>query len=179
MPLGAGAEQVGQAAPNGRWPDVLAPAWGHCHAQVSALCIARRHRDRRNNSRPGLLQGFGTGAPPPSPGRGNSLLDQGYAGSSDAPDLKCGGSNPAAQRISIPECRGSNPAAPASQSVSNASNMKLAQKPRGTARFRRYERVSVCGICEKRGPAGTVLRADNATDPHVWSGRAFQESSSR
>jgi hypothetical protein len=65
MPLGAGAEQVGQAAPNGRWPDVLAPAWGHCHAQVSALCIARRHRDRRNNSRPGLLQDFGTGAPPP------------------------------------------------------------------------------------------------------------------
>jgi hypothetical protein len=44
-----------------------------------------------------------------------------------------------------PKCKGSNPAAPASQSVSNASHMKVAQKPRGTARFRRYELVSVCG----------------------------------
>ena len=49
-------------------------------------------------------------------------------------------------RISIPECGGSNPAAPASQCGFNASHMKRAQKPRGTARFRRYERVSVCGI---------------------------------
>jgi hypothetical protein len=49
-------------------------------------------------------------------------------------------------RISIPECGGSNPAGPASQSVSNASHMKVGQNPRGTARFRRYELVSVCGI---------------------------------
>jgi hypothetical protein len=35
-------------------------------------------------------------------------------------------------------------------SVSNASHMKIAQKPRGTARFRRYERVSVCGIWQWR-----------------------------
>jgi hypothetical protein len=27
-----------------------------------------------------------------------------------------------------------------------ASHMKVAQKPRGTARFRRYELLSVCGI---------------------------------
>ena len=39
----------------------------------------------------------------------------------------------------IPLCRGSNPPASASESVSNASHMKVAQKPRGTARFRRYE----------------------------------------
>ena len=44
----------------------------------------------------------------------------------------------------------SSPPAPASQSVSNASHMKIAQKPRGTARFRRYERVSVCGIWQWR-----------------------------
>jgi hypothetical protein len=37
-----------------------------------------------------------------------------------------------------------------SQSVSNASHMKVAQKPRGTARFRRYELVSVCGILQWR-----------------------------
>ena len=36
----------------------------------------------------------------------------------------------------ISRCRGSNPAASTSQSVSNASHMKVAQKPRGTARFR-------------------------------------------
>jgi hypothetical protein len=36
---------------------------------------------------------------------------------------------------SILRCSGSNPAAPASQSVSNASLMKVAQKPRGNARF--------------------------------------------
>ena len=53
-------------------------------------------------------------------------------------------------RISIPKCRGSNPAAPTGQSVSNASHMKVAQKPRGTARFRRYELVSVCGIRQWR-----------------------------
>jgi hypothetical protein len=47
-------------------------------------------------------------------------------------------------------CRGSNPAAPTGQSVSNASHMKVAQKPRGTARFRRYELVSVCGIRQWR-----------------------------
>jgi hypothetical protein len=57
---------------------------------------------------------------------------------------------PLAQGISIPQCRGSNPAAPASQSVSNASHMKGRSKPRGTARFRRYERVSVCGIWQWR-----------------------------
>src|SRR3954469_15006136 len=38
------------------------------------------------------------------------------------------------------------------QSVSNASNMKVAQKPRGTARFRRYELVSVCGISAMEAP---------------------------
>ena len=32
----------------------------------------------------------------------------------------------------------------------NASHMKVAQKPRGTARFRRYELVSVCGIRQWR-----------------------------
>ena len=51
---------------------------------LPTLCIARRNRDRRNNSRPGLLKGFGTGAPSPTQGRGNSrqvLLDQDYAGS--------------------------------------------------------------------------------------------------
>src|ERR1700704_17437 len=47
-------------------------------------------------------------------------------------------------------CRDPSPAAPASQSVSNASHMKVAQKPRGTARFRRYELVSVCGIRQWR-----------------------------
>jgi hypothetical protein len=52
--------------------------------------------------------------------------------------------------IPILECRCSNPAASASQSVSNASHMKVAQKPRGTARFRRYELVSVCGIWQWR-----------------------------
>jgi hypothetical protein len=36
------------------------------------------------------------------------------------------------------------------ESVSNASHMKVAQKPRGTARFRRYELVSVCGIWQWR-----------------------------
>jgi hypothetical protein len=36
------------------------------------------------------------------------------------------------------------------ESVSNASHMKVAQKPRGTATFRRYERVSVCGIWQWR-----------------------------
>ena len=35
-------------------------------------------------------------------------------------------------------------------SVSNASHMKVAQKPRGIARFRRYELVSVCGIWQWR-----------------------------
>ena len=45
----------------------------------------------------------------------------------------------------ILKCEGSNPAAPTSQSVSNASNIKVAQKPRRTARFRRYELVSVVG----------------------------------
>ena len=39
---------------------------------------------------------------------------------------------------------------PTGQSVSNASHMKVAQKPRGTARFRRYELVSVCGIRQWR-----------------------------
>jgi hypothetical protein len=42
----------------------------------------------------------------------------------------------------IPRCRGSNPAAPASQSVSNASHMKIAQKPRGTARFCLFSIIS-------------------------------------
>ena len=32
---------------------------------LSALCVARRNRDRRNNSRPGLLQGFGKHRHPP------------------------------------------------------------------------------------------------------------------
>jgi hypothetical protein len=52
--------------------------------------------------------------------------------------------------IPILECRCSNPAASASQSVSNASHMKVAQKSRGTARFRRYELVSVWGIWQWR-----------------------------
>ena len=34
--------------------------------------------------------------------------------------------------------------------VSNASHMKVAQKPRGTARFGRNELVSVCGIWQWR-----------------------------
>jgi hypothetical protein len=58
-----------------------------------------------------------------------------------------------------PKCRGSNPAAPASQSVSNASHMKVAQKPRGTARFRRYELVCVCVIWQWRGRPGPAARA--------------------
>jgi hypothetical protein len=43
-------------------------------------------------------------------------------------------------------CRGSNPPAPASQPVFNVSHMKVAQKLRGTARFRGYDSVSVCEI---------------------------------
>jgi hypothetical protein len=56
----------------------------------------------------------------------------------------------------ILRCSGSNPAAPTSQSVSNASNMKVAQKPRRTARFRRYELVSVCGIWQRRSHSGLL-----------------------
>jgi len=60
--------------------------------------------------------------------------------------------------ISILECRCSNPAASASQSVSNASHMKVAQKPRGTARFLRYELVSVCGIWHGGAIPASCLR---------------------
>jgi hypothetical protein len=58
----------------------------------------------------------------------------------------------------ILECRCSNPAASASQSVSNASHMKVAQKPRGTARFLRYELVSVCGIWHGGAIPASCLR---------------------
>ena len=53
-------------------------------------------------------------------------------------------------------CGSWNPAAPTSQSVSNASKMKVAQKPRGTARFRRYELVSVSGIWQWRRHSGLL-----------------------
>jgi hypothetical protein len=52
----------------------------------------------------------------------------------------------------------SSPPAPTGQSVSNASHMKIAQKPRGTARFRRYERVSVCGFWQWRRHSCSCLR---------------------
>ena len=45
--------------------------------------------------------------------------------------------------ILIPQFGGSNPPAPASQSVSNASHMKVCQKPRGTARFRKSSPVTI------------------------------------
>ena len=54
--------------------------------------------------------------------------------------------------IPILRCRGSKSSAPASQSVSNASNMKVTQKSRRTARFRRYELVSVCGNLAMEAP---------------------------
>jgi hypothetical protein len=43
-------------------------------------------------------------------------------------------------------CRRSNPAAPASRSGLHCITREGRSKPRGTARFRRYELVSVCGI---------------------------------
>jgi len=61
-------------------------------------------------------------------------------------------------QIPILICRGLNPTAPASQSVSNASHMEVAQQPRGTARFRRYELVSVCGIWQAGDQISSPLR---------------------
>ena len=61
--------------------------------------------------------------------------------------------------------RSSSRTTPASQSVSNASHMKVAQKPRGTARFRRYELVSVCGIWQWRRHSASCLRCANECGP--------------
>jgi hypothetical protein len=83
-----------------------------------------------------------------------------------------------------PKCKGSNPL------HSNASHMKVAQKPRGIARFRRYELVSVCGIWQWR--CHSCLLSPRAffgvsflvpywvrLSPALWKVRRIQPLSSR
>ena len=80
------------------------------------------------------------------------------------------------QQNLISRCRGLNPAAQLRELLANfdfgmrrfesrrpnqpvrlnASNMKVAQKPRRTARFRRYELISVCGIWQWRRHSGLL-----------------------
>ena len=77
----------------------------------------------------------------------------------------------------ISRCRGWNPAASTSQSVSNASHMKVAQKPRGTARFRRCERVSVAGFGNGSVISGRCLRRPFSVSRfHVLRGQAHSEA---
>jgi hypothetical protein len=56
------------------------------------------------------------------------------------------GSQAVAKRISIPRCRGSNPAAPASQSGLHRAKGEVRSKPRDIEAFRRSGFVSVYGI---------------------------------
>ena len=56
----------------------------------------------------------------------------------------------------IPLCRGSNPPA------SNASHMKVAQKPRGTARFRRYELNSTPNSTAARRSSSSIRQTPSS-----------------